>query len=160
MADRVEREIEEILARLDKELPSDGGGATPERQPISITSARDVRAQKVKAEKSTFGEPKAPRFTAPFEPPTLLIAGAIVMILGLILSTAIASVFIWLSFAGVLLFLAAFAWSFFRSKPASASSGAVFHSGEPGKVFWRDRYIDARPGASSTTDKIRRRFRR
>lgn len=159
MADRVEREIEEILARLDKELPSDGVGPAPERKPISISSAREMRSQKVKETPARV--PRTSRLSAstlPFDPPTLLISGAAVMVLGLVLSAAIASAFIWLSFAGVLLFLAAFAWSFFRSKPETGAG--VYHSGEPGKVFWRDRYIDARPGGPSTTDKIRRRFRR
>ncbi len=157
MADRVEREIEEILARLDKELPAEPVGVAPERKPISISSARDVRAQKTKA--AAPSPARAPRINVPFEPPTLLFAGAGIMIAGLVLSSAIASAFIWLSFAGVLLFLAAFAWSFFRTKPQS-NDADVFYSSEPGKVFWRDRYIDARPGGPSTSDKIRRRFRR
>lgn len=159
MADRVEREIEEILARLDKELPSDGAGPVSERKPISISSAREVRAQKIKSTPAK--TPRRSRLSGdalPFDPPTLLIGGAAVMVIGLILSAAIAGAFIWLSFAGVLLFLAAFGWSFFRSKPEGGPG--VYHSGEPGRVFWRDRYIDARPGSSSTSDKIRRRFRR
>lgn len=157
MADRVEREIEEILARLDKELPAEPVGVAPERKPISISSARDVRAQKAKVTASS--PARSSRINLPFEPPTLLFAGAGIMIAGLILSTAIASAFIWLSFGGVLLFLAAFGWSFFRTKPENKGND-VYYSSEPGKVFWRDRYIDARPGGTSTTDKIRRRFRR
>lgn len=148
MADRVEREIEEILARLDKDLPADKGGSTPDRQPISITSARDVRAQRAKP----VAQPR--RLPFALEPSTLLMAGAAIMVGGFILSALIASSLIWLSFAGVIVFMAAFVWSFFRNKPATPETYA------PGKVFWRDRYIDAHPNGPSTTDKIRRRFRR
>ena len=153
MVDRVEREIEEILARLETELPRETAAA-PERRPISISSAREVRTQRAKSAS------RKPRRQLPFEPATLLFSGAIVMVAGLILASAVASPFIWLSFAGVVVFIAAFAWSFFRTPTPGPMGGGSTTTSEPGKVFWRDRYINANPSGGSATEKLRRRFRR
>ncbi len=125
MADRIEREIEELLAKLEAELPEGG------RQPISLEQRRRERRQR-----RAF-----PRLTLPsINPAALLLSGAGVMIAGLFLAM-FWSPLIWLSFSGVVIFIAAFLLSF-RSRPVGAARG-----GRPGRVFWRDRYIDYGPGA-------------
>lgn len=158
MADRVEREIEEILARLDTELPRDrereGGGTAPvaDRQPISISNAREQRAKQAKR------AARGPRRRIPLEPSTLLFTGAAVMMGGLILSTFAGSVMLWVAFAGVILFISAFLWSMFREAPRQPASGGPPRQG--GKVFWRDRYIDVSPQDESAGSKLMRRIRR
>ncbi len=150
MADRVEREIEEILARLDSDLPRDGAGTAPpaERKPISISNVREQRAKQQKR--------SMPRRNLPIEPATLLFGGAGIMVGGLILSMFY-SPLLWLAFAGVVLFIAAFVWSIFRQAPERPVSGGPPRQG--GKVFWRDRYIDVTPDAS-VGSKLMRRVRR
>lgn len=136
MADKFEREIEEILAKLDDKLP-EGKGA-PEKAPISIASRRQ---QKAKAQRTS-----APRSNpaAGITPTHLLFAGAGIMFGGLLLSN-VWEPMIWASLSGIVLFLGAFAWSFRRtSRPAPGAKPS-------GGYYWRDRYIaydqdDQKPG--------------
>ena len=87
-------------------------------------------------------------------PTTLLFAGAGIMVAGLVLS-GFYSPFIWASFAGIVVFLAAFLWSFRRTPRSSGGSASA-----PRGHFWRDRYIEYTPAAPSLADRIRNRFRR
>ncbi|MGE5597295.1 MAG: hypothetical protein ACM3S1_14820, partial [Hyphomicrobiales bacterium] len=96
MADRIEREIEEILAKLDEDGP-----LAPEKKPVSILSARNKKKSPPKPVR---------RRSNPLEnvnPTTFLFAGAGLVVGGLILSNAWEP-FIWASFAGVVIFLLAF----------------------------------------------------
>lgn len=146
MADRIEREIEEILARLDKELPPDGAKPA-DRAPISLAS----RKKKHTASKRLLPRRRSLSLER-VTPANLLFAGAGVMVIGLIVSTVWAQL-IWLAFAGVVVFLLAFAWSFFRTPRAAASAG-------PGGHYWRDRYIEYTPQKQSVIGRLRRRFHR
>jgi len=138
------------MARLDSDLPRDGAGTAPpaERKPISISNVREQRAKQQKR--------SMPRRNLPIEPATLLFGGAGIMVGGLILSMFY-SPLLWLAFAGVVLFIAAFVWSIFRQAPERPVSGGPPRQG--GKVFWRDRYIDVTPDAS-VGSKLMRRVRR
>lgn len=139
MADRIEREIEEILERLD-DLPDSG------RSPIPIAS----RKRKVQA--AAPPKPSAPPLTSRIDPPLVMMAGAAVMIGGFVLAT-FAEPFIWVSFAGVVVFLAAFVLALARSgkpKPTTEARG----------VYWRNRYIEYAPQSPSVWDKLAGRFRR
>lgn len=152
MADRIEREIEEILERLDVEP-----GATPSRKATSTTpppeplSFADHRKRKnspsARLSRATEG------ISMPFSPATLMFSGAGIMIVGLILSMFVGPL-IWLSFAGVILFIAAFVWSFFRRPGAAAPIGG------PRETVWRGRRIQYDPTPNSTSSRIRRIFRR
>ena len=134
MADRVEREIEEILAKLDDDQQPAGA-------PISIAARRK----------------RTPRAAFKFpglrvSPAGLLFSGAGVMLFGL-LAASFWSPAIWLSLAGVIVFLGAFVSSFFRgpsAKPQPQSKG----------VFWRDRYIQYAPADEGALSRLRKRFRR
>jgi hypothetical protein len=122
MADRIEREIEELLAKLESRLPEDG------REPISLEQRRKQRKKR-----------RLPRLHLPeINPPTLLLAGTGIMIAGLFLAM-FWDPLIWVSFAGVVIFIAAFLLSF-RKRPV----GGVGGSG-PKRVYWRDRYIEYGP---------------
>lgn len=126
MADKFEREIEEILAKLDDKLPE---GSTPsERAPISLASRRQ---QKAKAQRV-----RAPRNNplSNITPTHLLFAGAAIMFGGLLLSNAWEP-FIWVSLSGIVLFLGAFVWSFRRTNRSSPAA-------KPKGYYWRDRYIE------------------
>lgn len=140
MPDRIEREIEEILERLD-DLP-DGG-----RTPVPIASRKKQAAANAR--------PRAPRPSplARLDPAMLMVSGAVIMAGGLVLATA-ADAFIWLAFAGVVLFLGAFIVSVTR--PGRPTSG----EGSRGGVFWRDRYIEYQPATPSAWERLRQRFRR
>ncbi|MCC7366643.1 MAG: hypothetical protein IT303_19955 [Dehalococcoidia bacterium] len=146
MADRIEREIEEILARLDQEEPLPAG----EKKPVSIMAAKAKRSQAP-------APPRAPRPNplANVNLTSFLIAGAAMVLGGLILASFWEPL-IWASFAGVVVFLGAFAMSFFRSRPAG---GGSTRGGSQG-VYWRDRYIQYEPASASTWQRIKRRFRR
>lgn len=139
MADKVEREIEEILARLENELPP-----ADDRKPISILSRGRRQA------------PRAPR-PSPFRalhrinPTSLMFTGAGLVVGGLVLSNAWGPL-IWVSIAGVVLFLGAFLSSFVRERPAAAPA-------QKG-VYWRDRYIEYAPPSPGLKGRIRRFFRR
>lgn len=147
MADRIEREIEEILERLDSELP---GGALPEeKKPISLMQRRQQATKKVSQPR-----PPRPNPLSSINPTTLLFAGAIMTVVGFVLASA-AGGLIWLSFAGVVLFLVAFVWSFTRRSTAGTSS-----AGSPKAVYWRDRYIEYEPAHPSAWGRLKRRFRR
>ena len=142
MADRIEREIEEILAKLDQDGP-----LAPEKKPVSIMSARTKKRPT---------PPRAPRHRpnplANINPTTFLFVGAALVVGGLILSNFWAPL-IWASFAGVVIFLGAFVSSFFRT---SRPNGL----GKPKGVYWRDRYIEYEAESPGMWDRLRRRFRR
>ena len=145
MADKFEREIEEILAKLDDELPPSAPG---ERSPISIAQKRQ---QKAKAERVRTRRPSP---LAGLAPTHLLFSGAGVMFGGLILSNFWGPA-IWAAFAGVLLFIGAFFWSF-RKTTRPAGSSAPQAKG----YYWRDRYIEYEPTGSHTGQRIKGWFRR
>ena len=143
MADRIEREIEEILSKLDESNPPE-----PARRPIPIQSRRKRGPSPV----SRLGNKVASRPTN-LTPATLLFAGAGIMLAGLVLS-AIWSPFIWAAFAGVLLFMAAFAWSFLRP-------GGARRASQPKGHYWRDRYIEYdAPSQAGVISRFKRAFRR
>ena len=146
MPDKMEREIEEILAKLDAEKPR---AVQPDTTPISILSRRK-RAPKpaVRASHRSGG------LLNRVNPTSLLFSGAGIMVAGLILS-GFYGPFIWASFAGIVVFLAAFLWSFRRTPRASGGGTSA-----PRGHFWRDRYIEYTPAHPSLADRLRRRFRR
>ncbi len=146
MADRIEREIEEILAKLDGQLPPEAAPLL-DRQPVSIASARKKRKQSTRPSLSSLAQR--------VDPPMLMFAGAGTMIGGLILAS-FAGPLIWLSFAGVVLFLGAFGLSFLRSSAPGQSPRAP----QPQGKFWRDRYIDVAPPSQNPVSRMKRRFRK
>ena len=145
MPDKFEREIEEILAKLDGDGPL--RTETGAREPVSITSAR-----RKKPANRPFRVPGRQSLSSRITPSMLLFLGAGTMIAGLLLST-VYSPLIWASFAGIVLFLGAFLWSFRRT---DRSSGAAPPQGH----YWRDRYIEYEPAHPSAFDRLTRRFRR
>jgi Flp pilus assembly protein TadB len=146
MPDKMEREIEEILAKLDGEAPQ---GSSSEKAPISILSRRKRTPNPV-----TRASQRTSSVLDSVNPTTLLFTGAIVMIAGLIGSLAY-SPLIWASFGGVVIFLAAFLWSFRRTPRASGGGMGTAPRGH----YWRDRYIEY-PQSNSGFDKLKKRFRR
>lgn len=152
MSDKMHQEIEEILARLDREVPNRPGSPAvgvpdSERAPISFEKKRRERRNPItRLRRSASG------VTLPVTPTALLFTGAGMMVVGLAASS-FAQPFIWLSLAGVFLFLAAFAWSFFRTAAPSAGPS-------PKAVYWRDRYIEYEPANPGPFARLKRRFRR
>lgn len=145
MPDRIEREIEEILERLDTELPPE----RPDRAPISILSRRKKNASPKPAQPRV--PPSTPRMNV--SPTTLMFLGAALVVGGLVLSNVWGPI-IWVAFGGVVLFLGAFLSSFFRSGGRGGAS-------QPQGVYWRDRYISYEPQRTeSAMSRLRRRFRR
>lgn len=142
MADRVEREIEEILAKLDHET---GNGGDAPREPIQF---RARRKEPVTSRMSS----ALPSFH--LTPAALLFGGAGIMFIGLIGAT-FAGPMIWVAFAGVVLFLAAFVWSLTRRTTAGGTGG-----GRPKGVYWRDRYIEYGPEQPGSIERFKRVFRR
>ena len=151
MPDRIDREIEEILERLGEEPPKRGEKPPPgDEEPISL----DDRRRRRKA-------PLSSRATAAVgvslrgpTPTSMLFTGAGVMLAGFILS-AIWGAFIWLAFAGVLLFMAAFVWSFVRPRRAGVRSQPAAKG-----AHWRGRYVEYEPPPPGVLARIRRAFRR
>ncbi len=138
MPDRVEREIEEILAKLDSDA-----GTSPKR-PVPIKSRRTRKP----------GGARRVRLAVPanFDPTTLLFAGAGIMVAGLVLASFWGPL-IWMSFAGVVVFLGAFVMSFFR--PGRVTTGGPASRGH----YWRDRYIEyVPPPTGGTIERMRRRL--
>jgi hypothetical protein len=143
VADRIEREIEEILSKLDEGKPPEGP-----RRPIPIQSRRRRGPGAI----SRLGNKVTSR-PANLTPATLLFAGAGIMLAGLILS-AIWGPFIWAAFGGVLLFMAAFVWSFLRP-------GGTRGASQPKGYYWRDRYIQYEPeNPPGVIGRFKRAFRR
>ncbi len=139
MADKFEREIEEILAKLDDGAPSGSSGNSP----ISISQKRK---QKAKAQRVRTSRPNPlPSIT----PTTLLFSGAGLVFGGLIVSGAWPPA-IWVAFAGVVLFIGAFAWSFKKS------NREVTTVNKSRGTYWRDRIIDDTPQDGGIKGRFRR----
>ena len=139
MADKFEREIEEILAKLDDGTPASSSG----NPPISISQKRK---QKAKAQRVRSSGPSP---FASITPTTLLFAGAGLVFGGLIVSGAWSPA-IWVAFAGVVLFIGAFAWSFKKS------NRDVTTVNKSRGTYWRDRYIDDTPHEGGIKGRFRR----
>ncbi len=122
--------------------------STGERAPISLAQKRRQRHGPV-ARARREANSLANRLT----PANLLFIGAGVMVAGLVVSTAWGPA-IWASLAGVVLFVAAFLWSFVR---APRSEGGM---AGPKGVYWRDRYIEYEPANASALTRLKRKFRR
>lgn len=153
--DRIEKEIEEILAKLD--LGDDGDTITGERprEPISLDDRR--RQEKRRPPRPGMGSRMADSMAFPsvaVTPAGLLFAGAGTMVGGLILAS-FWSPMIWLSFAGVLLFILAFGWSFMRRNGPNRGAGV----GAPKQKYWRGRYIEVDPQEATTMQRFKRLFR-
>lgn len=143
MPDRIDREIEEILARLGEDAPKRG------EDPISL----DERRRKRKA-------PVSSRAVAAFgfslrgpTPASMLFTGAGVMVVGLILAVFL-SPLIWVAFAGVVLFVAAFIWSFMRPRQRRTREPAAKGA------HWRGRYVEYEPAPPGVLARVKRAFRR
>ncbi len=147
MADRIEREINEILAKLD-ELPEEVAAAAAERTPISIAERRERRPETKQRKSPTL---KLPRVNAT----AALLTGAGTVIGGLLLSSLWAPL-LWAAFGGVVIFVAGFVSALVKTpRPGKQAP--------PGGHFWRDRYIEysqpqQRP--QDTWSKLKRRLRR
>ncbi len=149
MADRIEREINEILAKLE-DLPD--GGVKPERKPVSIADARERRRVTASSHPATA---KARPSLARLNPAKLLVAGAGAVIGGFVLSIVWAPL-IWAAFAGVVVFVGGFVGAIVR--PAKSSSAR--NEAGPGGHYWRDRYIAYEPTTPGAWARFKRRFRR
>ena len=145
MADRIEREINEILAKLD-ELPEEA--AATERAPISISEHRGRRSETKKRQSPSL---KLPRINAT----AALLTGAGTVIGGLLLSSVWAPL-LWAAFGGVVIFIAGFV-------SALVATPRPGKQAPPGGHFWRDRYIQysqPQQGPQDTWSKLKRRLRR
>ncbi len=144
MPDRIDREIEEILARLGEDAPKPGD------EPISLAERRRQRRAPVSSRVvAAFGfSLRAPSRIS------LLFTGAGVMVVGLILS-AFWGPLIWLAFGGVVLFLVAFIWSFVRPRSVGVKSAPAAKG-----AHWRGRYVEYEPPPPGVLARIRRAFRR
>ena len=152
MPDKMEREIEEILAKLDSDAPRSSAPPLSEKAPVSILSRRKRQPGPLqRATRRTGG------IFDGINPTTLLFAGAGTMVAGLILSSFYGPL-IWASFAGVVLFLAAFLWSFRRTPRTSGGTGGD-GGGQVKGHYWRDRYIEYKPESPGLGARIKRRFR-
>jgi len=146
--DRIEREIEELLNQLDE--PGE-----EQTSPIPIGSKRQAQRPSQPPKR---GKPdRGPLIPMPsgLDPATLMFAGAGVMLAGLLLST-FAEWFILVSFAGVVMFIAAFLISFARGWPRAPRSRRQSTQG----AYWRDRYIKYDESDEGTWARIKRMFRR
>lgn len=145
--DRIDREIEEILSRMDGD----------EDEPISLEArrrrgrGRQRRPLGARAG-AAFG---TPAIVARLTPTSLLFTGAGVMLAGIVLARAW-DPFIWLAFAGVTLFMAAFAWALLRPRRAGRASQRQTAKG----AYWRGRYVEYDPAQAGVLRRIRRAFRR
>jgi len=151
MPDRIDREIEEILERLGEDAPK-RGKAPPEggEEPISLEDRRRQRRPRMS---SRAGAAFGFSLSGPSRV-SLLFTGAGVMVVGLILS-AIWGPLIWLAFGGVVLFLAAFIWSFVRPRSVGVKSAPAAKG-----AHWRGRYVEYEPPPPGVLARIKRAFRR
>jgi hypothetical protein len=145
MPDKFEREIEEILAKLDDEPGK--AGASGDRSPISLSQKRQ---QKAKARRVRTARPNP---FAGVTPTALLFTGAGVMFGGLILSSFWDPA-IWAAVAGIALFIGAFFWSFRKTRRSAPP--VSYGRTQAGGTFWRDRYIDDRPQDGGIKGRFRR----
>ena len=143
MADRIEREINEILAKLD-ELPPEP--APMERAPISIAEHRERKSATDARSRLAL---KLPRVNSTMA----LLTGAGAVIGGLLLSN-LWSPLLWVAFAGVVIFLSGFVAALVQTpRPGKQAP--------PGGHFWRDRYIQySQPASTGTWERLKRRLRR
>ena len=149
MADNFERDIDEILAKLDTDAPPPVG--TNDREPISISSAR--RKPNSKTPKAPKLSSSGPSLLDRFSPTNMLFAGAGIVVGGLILSNFYGPL-IWASFAGVVLFIAAFLISFRKAPRGGTSVGA------PQSHYWRGQQISYEPTQPSPLGRVKKIFGR
>lgn len=141
--DRIDREIEEILSRMDED------------EPISLEARRRRGRQRRPLGARAGAAFGTPAIVARITPTSLLFTGAGVMLAGIVLARAWDPL-IWLAFAGVTLFIAAFAWALLRPRRAARASQRQTAKG----AYWRGRYVEYDPAQPGVLRRIRRAFRR
>lgn len=138
--DRIDREIEEILSRMDED------------EPISL-EARRRRSRPRRRLGARAGAALALPSVA-VTPTGLLFTGAGVMLAGIVLAR-FWDPLIWAAFAGVALFLAAFVWALARPRRTRRTGAPSARGG-----YWRGRYVEYEPTGAGVLRRIRRAFRR
>lgn len=138
--DRIDREIEEILSRMDED------------EPISL-EARRRRSRPRRRLGARAGAALALPSVA-VTPTGLLFTGAGVMLAGIVLAR-FWDPLIWAAFAGVALFLAAFVWALARPRRTRRAGAPSARGG-----YWRGRYVEYEPTGAGVLRRIRRAFRR
>jgi len=152
MADRIEREIEEILRKLDvdedaaSKAPANKGSGKP---PIPISSRRRNSPGISGRLGSAFSLP-----SIPLSPSSIIIGGAALTLIGFVL-TGFASALIWVSVAGIVLFIVGFLLSLVRRPDAFRKSKA-----NAPKPRWRGREIEYENDSAGPLTRMRRMFRR
>lgn len=142
--DRIDREIEEILSRMDED------------EPISLEERRR-RSRPRRPLGARAGAALSPP-SVPVTPTGLLFTGAGVMLAGIVLAR-FWDPLIWVAFAGVALFLAAFGWALARPRRMRRAAGAAGAPSARGG-YWRGRYVEYEPTRPGVLRRIRRAFRR
>ncbi len=152
MADRIEREIEEILRKLD--VDEDAASKAPTKkgsgkEPIPISSRRKSRPGVSKRLENAFSLP-----SIPLSPSSIIIAGAALTLIGFVL-TGFSGALIWVSISGIVLFIAGFLLSLVRRPNALRRS-----SPNAPKPRWRGREIEYENDSAGPLTRMRRIFRR
>lgn len=139
-SDRIDREIEEILSRMDEDEPISLEARRRRSRPRQRLGARAGAALALPS--------------VPVTPTGLLFTGAGVMLAGIVLAR-VWDPLIWVAFAGVALFLAAFVWALARPR-------RMRRAGAPsaGGGYWRGRYVEYESTRPGVLRRIRRAFRR
>jgi hypothetical protein len=152
MADRIEREIEEILRKLDvdeeaaSKAPVKKGSGKP---PISIESRRKTGPSVSNRLGNAFSVP-----SVPVSPSSIIILGAVLTLVGFVLS-GIGGVMIWVSVVGILMFIAGFVLSLIRRPDALKRT----QTNAP-KPRWRGREISYETDHTGPLARLKRIFRR
>lgn len=140
-SDRIDREIEEILSRMDED------------EPISL----EARRRRPRA-RQPLGARAGAALALPsvaVTPTGLLFTGAGVMLAGIVLAR-VWEPLIWAAFAGVALFVAAFVWALARPRRTRRRGDTASARGG----YWRGRYVEYEPSGPGVLKRIRRAFRR
>lgn len=128
MPDRIQREVEELLTRLDT-LP-------PRKRPLSERIGGAVSAP-FRAVQRSFSGIALPRVSAGH----VLLAAIAIIAVGVIVGDA-EDLWRWVIASGVFLFIGAFVFSLRRQS-------------RPPEKYWRDRPMDVRPRGASWLDRWR-----
>lgn len=115
MPDRIQQEVEELLARLDK---------FPPKRPLSQRIGRALNAP-FRAVGDWLNGLNLPRISAGH-----ILLGAMILIVVVYVAGGTGGLWTWLIAASILTFIGAFVWSLRR------------HSRPPAQKYWRDRPMD------------------
>lgn len=158
MPDKVEKEIDEILSKFSEFSGETENTPKAHSEIIPFTKKPGISGHWKSLRKNRRFEKMSLISKVNLTPSKVFVLSSVLAISGFLLKIIFGwEGFLWVAFAGILIFLTVFIWNLFISK--RNYKGRVFPSGGTQGGYWRGRYIEYGTKKQNFRTKIKKPFR-